>query len=215
MNLPLKNTQLTEREKVLSYLLDCYIVDVGIIKSIESDKKFVEVTHANKPQLYDEKTSSYKEQEATVTKHVEILYFGGSNYRIEHELSEGDVGLLLGTVAYVEKIRDLTEAKKSEFISNYSQENLKFVPVGNNEDPTTLIKVLSDEIDITTSIKNTNINLKDKLVISTDADLEVTANSNIVKANSEGLNLECVNGNTFEMKSGQVSVNGTNLEVLQ
>jgi hypothetical protein len=135
MNLPLKNTQITERERIMSHLLNCYVVDVGFIKSIESDKKFVEVTHANILQVYDELSNTYKLQNETVTKHVEVLYLGSSYYQEIFDLAVGDVGLLLGTVAYVEKMRDVTVAKQSEHISNYQQENLKFLPIANNQTP--------------------------------------------------------------------------------
>jgi phage baseplate assembly protein V len=38
---------------------------------------------------------------------------------------------------------------------------------------------------------------------------------NAIKLSSDGIVLECVNGNTVEMVSGEVKINGTNLEVLQ
>jgi hypothetical protein len=190
MNLPQKNTQITERERILMYLLDCYIVDVGIIKSIEDDKKFVDVTHANKQQVFDFDKQEWKVQEETITKHIEVLFAGGANFRIEHELKKGDVGLLLGTVAYVEKMRDLTESKKSEHISNYQQENLKFLPIGSNEDPKTLIQFKSDEIKLESEIGNTTIDLKSsKLTITTDYDLEGTFNNNTIKTSSTSLKI--------------------------
>jgi hypothetical protein len=149
MNLQLKNTQFTEKERILSYIYKCYIVDVGFIKSIEDDKKFVEVTHANKKQLYNIEKDSFDTQEETVTKHVEILYIGSSYYQETFDLKTGDIGLLLGTKSYVEKIRDVTEAKKSDMISNYQQENLKFLPLANNQTPKIKLHVDSDSKKLT------------------------------------------------------------------
>lgn len=194
MNIPLKNTQLTERERVMSYLLDSYIVDVGFIKDIETDNKFVDVIHANKTQVFNSETGEYEVQEETVTKHIEVLYFGGASFSLECELAKGDVGLLLGTMAYVEKVRDITKADESEIISNYRQENLKFLPISSNNTPTTLLKFLSDEISLESSIKNTTISLKDdKLIVETDADLEVTANGNTIKTTGTTVD---INGNS-------------------
>ena len=189
------NSQLTEKDKVKSYLTDFYIVDVGFIKTISSDKKTVDVIHAIKPQVYDFLQQQFVVKDQTITSKVEVIYFGSANFRQEFQLNTGDIGLLLGTRSYIEKARDVTTADKSKMVANYQQENLKFLPIGSNQTPVTLLQFLSDEIKLTSSIKNTTIDLKTSFQITTDADLDSTFDNNKIKTTSNSIEMTNRSGN--------------------
>lgn len=218
INLVQKNTQWTEAERIKAVIDEMYIIDIGYIQAISSDKKTVDIVHAVKPQVRDFTTGDFVIQQETVTHGLEVLYYGGANYRLEHELQFGDVGLLLGTCAYIEKARDLTAAQSNSQFYNYQQENLKFFPIGSNQTPVTLLTYNSDEIKMVSSIKNTTIDLKTNLQITTDADLQGTFDNQVIKTtsnsiemnNSSGNNRMAIDNNLIDIKN---SVSGMKTEL--
>ena len=78
-----KAEQFTERNLIESVLSSFYILDYGIIKTVNTDKT-IDVVHAKKLKLLDG-----TELPQTLTKNVEVLTLSGSAFSINIEYRQG------------------------------------------------------------------------------------------------------------------------------
>jgi len=99
-----------------------YIVDYGIITSVNADKT-VDVVHAVKPVMQDGSVLDV----GTNTKGVEVLWPSSKEFSFKHTLTKGDRVLLLGLKACLPTV-DVTDTIIPDVGYSYSQETLKAVP---------------------------------------------------------------------------------------
>lgn len=173
-----------------SMLTESFICDYGFIKEVSDDGKTVDVEHIVKGV-----DRSGNVLDATLTKKVEVLYPCSAYLSINWKLKKGDGVLLIGLKDYVKSIADKTKPEEAKYFYHYKQETMKAIPLGFNDSPKTVITVTDEEIDITSDIKNTNINLKTDLTIETDANLKLTCNNNTIETSVTSVT---INGN-FEV----------------
>lgn len=113
----------TERNLIESVLSSFYILDYGIIKTVNTDKT-IDVVHAKKLKLLNG-----TELQQTVTKNVEVLTLAGSGFSITFDYKKGDKVLLLGFKDYIPKVKDVTSASETTVYNHYTRECLKAVPL--------------------------------------------------------------------------------------
>lgn len=203
-DLIINSEKLSQRDIIENIIGHNFINDYGFITAISEDKKFVDVEHVIKPLTFNG-----ADLEKTVTKKVELLFSSSSYISIVFDVKIGDGVFLVGLKDYVEKISEVTSPQNTSYPLHYKQENLKAIPFGFTKDATTKITIKEDELKIDSKIKNTVIDLKNKLTITTDADLEFTADNNVIKTtatsieinNSSGSNRVAIDNNLLELKN--------------
>jgi hypothetical protein len=183
-NIIADNIGLSEKNVIKNIIGNSFIVDYGFIAQVSDDKTTVNVKHISTP--YDRQGEALK---PTQTNKVELLFPCSSNFSMTWEVAPDDGVLLLGTKSHTKKIADVKQSGTADSNLMYDQENLKALPYGFNSNPVTSLKWLSDEIKLTSTIKNTTIDLKTALQITTDADLQLTANNNKITTTSDSLKI--------------------------
>lgn len=114
---------LTDRSLIESIVCGFFIVDYGFINKVNADKT-VNVTHAKKQVLLDGTELPILE-----TPNLEVLTISGSGFSLNFDYKAGDKVLLLGLKDYVEKVKDVNEAKTPETFIHYNRSTLKVLPL--------------------------------------------------------------------------------------
>ena len=118
-----KAEQYTERTLIESVLSSFYILDYGIIKTVNTDKT-IDVVHAKKLKMLDG-----TELQQTVTHNVEVLTLAGSGFSIQFDYKKGDKVLLLGLKNYIPKVKDVASASETTVYQHYTRECIKAIPM--------------------------------------------------------------------------------------
>jgi hypothetical protein len=196
MNRQLDSHRFTLEDTIRAVLNSSDIVDIALIKKISDDKKFVDVEHIIKPELYDYEKEEYVEQESVLTNGVELMYLGSSYFSLKWEVKIGDPVLLLGLKRYIDKIDGKTKPEKSKMYAHYQQETYKAIPLGFNANA-------KAKINISDADK--------KITLTTDSayDLEITAHSCTIKSSSTGWAIKDANGNTIALDNSLIDLHNT------
>lgn len=113
----------TERTLIESVLSSFYILDYGLIKTVNPDKT-IDVVHAKKLKMLDG-----TELKQTVTRNVEVLTLAGAGFSITFDYKKGDKVLLLGFKNYIPKVEKVTSATETTDYQHYTRECLKAIPM--------------------------------------------------------------------------------------
>lgn len=113
----------TEKDQIEDFIDSKYIVDYGIVKTVNSDGT-VDVEHACKIVLANGQTV----EPYTLTPNVEVLWPSSAEFSVKFKLTAGDRVLLLGTKYHVPTV-NITEPTEPVALYHYSQETLKAIPV--------------------------------------------------------------------------------------
>lgn len=119
---PYDMSYFSDREVVQAIINQCFIVDYGIVKAVNSDKT-VDVLHCVKNVLING-----LELPEIITRNVEVLWPSGSGLTISGVLASGDGVLLLGLRGVVPSTEGLASAQIPPAFHHYSQETLKAIP---------------------------------------------------------------------------------------
>lgn len=144
----------TDRTLIESLISSFYIVDYGFINKVNADKT-VNVTHAKKQVLLDG-----SELPVIETPNLEVLTICGAGFSLQFDYKAGDKVLLLGLKDYVEKVKDVNEAKTPETFIHYNRSTLKVLP----------LCVFNSEAKVKIQIEN------GKMTIDTEGNIELNGN---------------------------------------
>lgn len=198
MNELLKNLSKGDKDIIKNIIGNLYILDYGFIDSVNSDNT-INVKHIGKGQ--DQQGNKLKD---TITKNIEVLFFSCKTFSIQEiELSKDDGVLLVGLKDQV-KIKGSKKSIDLEYFLHYEQENIKAILFGFDTNPVTKLTLKQDEIKLESTIKNTTIDLKSKLTLTTDADIEQTATS--YKFNDKSGNEISLKDNLIDLKNSVSSI---------
>lgn len=181
----IKNTSLTDADVIDSIICSYFHDDIGIIDVVNSDGT-INVTHAIKPTLRDG-----TQLDEMQLKNVEVFYPSGAYFKIKWKLKEGDKVLLVGLRDYIKSVQEIQHSAPADILVHYNRETLKAMPICGNADGQTVLEVLDDEIKLTCSIKNTTIDLKTDLSVTTDANVII---------NVSGASKISIKNGTFSLK---------------
>ena len=143
---------LTDREYHESFIGNSYIIDMGIISNISSDKKTVDIIHATLPMKNGIAGQPIK------STGIEILWNGCKNFQLQYDLQIGDTVLLVGMKNFIPSVSGLNTPAKPSINLKYTQETMKAIPFSVQPNAQAIIKVTSSEMDITT--KQTTLDIK-------------------------------------------------------
>lgn len=148
-----------ERDLIETILTNFFIVDYGVISKVNGDKT-VNVVHAIKHAL-----RSGEKLPQTETKNVELLFLSGKGFSIAWDIKGGDKVLLLGLKDYVEKVKEVTQAKEDKAFSHYDRATLKAIP----------LCLFDDSAEVTFETKDGTLKIKTQknLEIATEGKLEL------------------------------------------
>lgn len=118
-----ESQRFTERTLIESVLSSFYILDYGLIKTVNPDKT-IDVVHAKKLKMLDG-----TELKQTVTKSVEVLTLAGAGFSITFDYKKGDKVLLLGLKNYIPEVEKVTSATETTDYQHYTRECLKAIPM--------------------------------------------------------------------------------------
>ncbi len=128
IDIVLDSISLSTRDVVLSIIASRFIVDYGVVSSINSDKT-VNVDHSG---IYTPKypPDGYTYPKIT-TNNIEVLYPSSANFSINFALQAGDPVLLLGLKDTVPSTRSATPiaGNPAKEFHHYDRSNLKAIPL--------------------------------------------------------------------------------------
>lgn len=152
----------TDRTLIESIVSSFYIIDYGIITTINGDKT-VNVEHAKKLV-----TSSGQVLPPTRTNNIEMLTVAGSGFSVNFDYEKGDKVLLLGLKDTVEKVGKILNGDENKSHYHYSRETLKAIP----------LCVFNDQAKVKIQIEKgaLSINTQDKIKLNGDNKQFVTWN---------------------------------------
>ena len=128
--------QYTDRTLIESVLSSFYILDYGIIKTVNTDKT-IDVVHAKKLKMLDG-----TELKQTLTHNIEVLTLSAAGFSLSIDYKKGDKVLLLGLKNYIPKVKDVNSASETTVYQHYTRECLKALPLSVfNDDAKVVIKV--------------------------------------------------------------------------
>jgi hypothetical protein len=172
MSTPNPLSQLTglnysQSDIVRSIINQTYIIDYGIVKTINSDKT-IDVTHAVKSVLING-----VDMPVTVTKNIEVLFPASYEFGIKWPMKTGDGVILLGLKDAVAETSGIVEPTNApgEFL-HYCQNTMKAIPLQAVSSPKVSLDVSSGG-DL--EIKNTNTSGKITIKTTGSGDIETVA----------------------------------------
>jgi hypothetical protein len=119
----LQKLGVTERDLIWAVVSAMFFSDFGVVKSVSSDKKRVDVEHAIQPVIADQ------QQDARRTVNVELLWPASAELSMRWDIAAGDTVLLVGLKDYV-KDADGSLPGKTTVGLHYTQETMKAIPLG-------------------------------------------------------------------------------------
>ena len=172
MDIPLniKNTSLTDADVIDSIICSYFHDDIGIIDTVNSDGT-INVTHAIIPTL-----KNGTELEEMQIKNVEVFFPSSQYFKLKWKLAAGDKVLLVGLKDFIQNVQNVQHSSPAAIFVHYDRETIKAIPICGNSDGSTILNILDNEISLTSNIKNLNIDLKNVLNISTDAEIDIVSN---------------------------------------
>lgn len=146
---------LTERDVFVRLLGSFFIVDYGLVYSVNPDKT-VNVAHAKWPQREDGIPLP-----ETRTQNIEVLTFSGGGFSLGWDIRPGDQVLLLALKDYIPRCSEVTVSSKQVAPVHYDRANIKAFP-----------------FSVFRSLSDVNISAEEgKLKVNTTADIELNGNT--------------------------------------
>lgn len=101
-----------------------FLVDIGIVTAVSSDKTHVDVRHIVLPIVLG------TQLDATETKNVELLFpGGGSMFSAQWDMAVGDTVLLLALKDYIDPVGGVAAPIPPVSGAHYTQDTMKAIPL--------------------------------------------------------------------------------------